>query len=751
MGPLRAGALALALLAAPAAPAAQVAPAAAQPGPDSVRVDVLQVRSDGRRFFPVEGTVTLPRGWRNVEFVYAVAGAPQGSFRYRTLLQGVDADWVERDDEGTAFYRDLPAGSHSFRVQAVGASWVREDAARIVVAPLPRETSWFWVMVGLLMTAGGLLLYVLRTARIVRRARALQAIVDERTRDLRDEQVRTEEALATAERERETARAALQTVEEQSRQLVRMDEIKNRFFANISHELRTPLTLVLSTLDDAGRGSLGALEPMAAERLRQASLNARRLLRLINELLDLAQLEAGGMELAPAPVDLAATAREVVRAFQPLAERQGVALSYAPSAESVPAHFDSAKLEHVLFNLLSNALKATPEHGKVLVALEAAPAGAGVHATLRVQDTGPGIAPDILPHVFDRYFRADTPGRLQGAGTGLGLALARELTELHGGTLRAESTVGFGSTFIIELDLAGAGADELQAPAGAPEEMLRFVADVAESEAALAARAAPPGDERAGTAPADAPARVLVVEDNAEVAELLAGYLSPHFRVEIADGAEAALAAADVRRPDLVLSDVAMDGMDGFELARRMRRRDELSDVPLVFLTARASEQSRLEGLGLGAEDYITKPFDGPELVARLANIVDSRRRLRARYGTQVFINNDPAPVKSADAVFLERAHAAVEERLADESMTVGDFARTLGVSEAQLKRRLRALAGESPVEFIRSRRLERAAALLAGRAGAVSEVAAAVGFGSPSYFARCFRERYGVAPSEYS
>jgi DNA-binding response OmpR family regulator/nitrogen-specific signal transduction histidine kinase len=544
--------------------------------------------------------------------------------------------------------------------------------------------------------------------------------------------------------QRERARQALATVEEQATHLLQLDHLKSRFFADISHEFRTPLTLVIDPLENALQGDYGTLDDAFQQRLRVALRNARLVLRLINQVLDLARLEAASMELHAAEHDLVPLVRGIVQVFQSEAERLQVMLLFTPSQPSLPLYVDREKLEKIMFNLISNALKATPAGGKILVSVRQS--GEADHpegfAEIGVRDTGLGIPEESLPHIFNRFYRVDTPSTRHQTGTGIGLSLARELVELHRGRIEVESVPGFGSVFSVALPM-GTGhlsahqfderkAPELPArPADYPKE---------DPEASPAPEAAPP----------DTPL-VLVVEDNADVREMIRGHLSPSYRVaEAGDGLEA-LEKARVIRPALIISDVIMPGMEGIAFCRLLKQDRSLQDIPVILLTARASKESRMEGLEVGADDYITKPFDKRELLTRVENLIRSRRALRKQFSQELVLQPRGIVVPSEDAVLLERIGLAIEQHLEDPHFTVGALAAAVGMSVPGLKRKMRAIVNEPPVEYIRNFRLERAAQLLKQRTGNVGEVAFAVGFQNLSYFSKCFRDRFGSTPSQYA
>ena len=525
--------------------------------------------------------------------------------------------------------------------------------------------------------------------------------------------------------------------------LQELDEVKTRFFTNISHELRTPLTLILSPLEQM------LTEPAPRPEVAPMHRNARRLLHLITQLLDIARLEAGSMTLVAAPTNLARAVRSTVEAFGPLAQAREVALEMS-EVEAPPAgaslYADADKLEQILYNLLSNALKFTPPGGRVGVGVSYA----NGHATVTMRDTGIGIAPEELPRVFERFHQADAGRARQRGGSGVGLALVRELAALHGGTATARSTVGEGSTFAVSLALGTAHlaghniGPALEASDEAPARWLDAMTDELVPEAAET-------PEAEGQAEADPRPLVLIVDDNADLRDYLRQCLQAEYRLLLAADGEQGLARAQAALPDLLVSDLMMPGLDGLELCRRLKTDERTSHIPVVVLTALTNEASRLRGFEHGADDYLTKPFRPAELLARVRNLIASRQQLRQRFGREVTLQPRDISITSADEQFLTRALATVEAHLGDADFSAEAFAAAMGLSRMHLHRKLKALTDQSAAEFVRTLRLRRAAKLLAGHAGSVADVAYATGFGNLSHFARCFREEFGQSPSAYA
>jgi len=538
----------------------------------------------------------------------------------------------------------------------------------------------------------------------------------------------------------EELRASKAEVEAQAERLEELDRLKTRLFANLSHEFRTPLTILLGPIEDALADETPVPEPLGGQ-LPAMQQSARRLLDLINQLLDLARLEAGALDLQREQTDLVALARDVAATFTGPAERQGIGLLFDASARSLSADLDPKQIETVLANLLANALAFTQRGGKIRVSVEAA----GDEAVVAVEDTGIGIAPDALPHVFDRFRQADGSATRTHGGTGIGLSLAKEVTELHDGTISVESAIGFGTRFTVRLPLDETISIE---PATPHLERLAEPAAIVSGDG----EASSDGEAASSDAPADDDRPlVLVVEDHAGLRAFIRSHLAARYRVLEAENGAVGLDAARQQRPDLVLSDVMMPELDGVALTRALRSDPALSDVPIVLLSAWADEQSTLAGLEAGADDYLTKPFSPDELRARLDNFVATRQRLRERYSDEVVVGPSSVVVPSAEAAFLERVRDVAEAGLGDPSFGVDALAEEVGLSRRQLGRRLRDALDTSPGVFLRQMRLARAAQLLEQDAGTIAEIAYAVGYRDADHFAKQFRKSYGAPPSEYA
>lgn len=526
------------------------------------------------------------------------------------------------------------------------------------------------------------------------------------------------------------AALALQLEHAEAEKLRELDRLRSIFFANISHEFRTPLTLIVSPLEQLLRGGLqDSLQKYYGIMLR----NARRLLELVNQLLDLSKLEAGKMQLQVSQSDLGQFVRAIAYAFESLAVRKQIHFEVQTPEAPVSGWFDRDKVEKILNNLISNAFKFTPEEGTVRVELHLQQD----QAVLQVRDSGIGIPEEQLPHLFERFYKSTSGSDLQ-AGSGIGLALTRELVELHRGHIMVESRQGDGTQFTVVLPLdktAYAGAEFLpEAPATAAAETY----------------AAPMPREPEPVLPAAKGGKdtVLVVEDNDDVRQYIREQLVEHFHVvEAANGAEG-LRRAQTDMPNLVITDLMMPDMDGLALTQNLKTDLRTSHIPVIMLTAKASQEEKIEGLQTGADVYLTKPFDARELQVQATGLIRQRRLLRERYAQAGLLPSEVA-VNAVDETFLAQIRQAIEENMDDETFGVVELSQKVALSRSQLHRKLKALTGHGPNEIVRHMRLERAKELLEKRAGNASEVAFQVGFNSLAYFSKCFSDYFGYSPSE--
>jgi DNA-binding response OmpR family regulator len=540
----------------------------------------------------------------------------------------------------------------------------------------------------------------------------------------------------------------------QYEKLKELDHLKSRFFADISHEFRTPLTLILGPLENL---ISGALKGNANRQYLMMKRNAQRLLRLINQLLDLSKLEAGKMTLEARYENIIPLIKGIFNSFESLGKRKGISLHFETEAATALLYFDRDKMEQIITNLLSNAFKFTPEGGTVSIKIKnVSTEQAGAFLQIEVADTGTGIPAAKLPHVFDRFYQGGDSYRKDEQGSGIGLALTKELVELHHGWINVNSTVGQGSQFIILLPF---GKNHLQAEEiieeradrPLPTEETRFVSDpdtIGTINEPFSESRAPQSVSADHEEVADENI-ILLVEDNADMRAFLYNQLTGTYRVlEAADGQEG-MEKAIQYIPDLIISDVMMPGIDGLQLCDTLKNDERTSHIPIILLTARTDIASRLAGLERGADAYLAKPFNREELLIRSRKLLELRKRLRERYATlQPPALAEDKGLQMEDA-FLQKVLEIVTQHLSDIDFDMDRLSRSLGMSRSQIFRKIKALTGKSPSLFIRAIRLNQAKELLQTTDMNVSEVAYEVGFSTPAYFSDTFLETFGIRPSE--
>ena len=525
-------------------------------------------------------------------------------------------------------------------------------------------------------------------------------------------------------------------LEEKNREIEAATQAKLMFFTNVSHELRTPLTLIETPVEQLLAEN--QLSKVQRGLLEVAHRNVRTLLKLINQILDFRKVEGGKMTLQLAETDLAALIGNVVSEFVAAAEHKRIRLS-CRLPEYVTAKIDAGKVERVVSNILSNAVKFTPVGGEINVELVVdTPQGT---ATLSVTNTGKGIAEGDLPHIFERFYQ---PQHSEG-GTGIGLALAKAFVDMHGGHIDVSSKAEGPTVFTVHLPLNVQAETATSAAEQSP---------IAQSQAFILP-ASP------ATTKADAPQlqtifeenndpnqpTILFTDDNDDVCQMARTLLETHYRVLTAPNGVVALQMAELNIPDLVVSDVMMPQMDGLELCSRLKQSTATSHIPVILLTARTLDEQRIEGYEHGADAYITKPFSAPLLLARIHNLLQSRKQLKQVFGGADELAKEE--ISTPDKEFVSKIRNEIHRNISNNDFGVEQLGAAVDLSRVQLYRKVKALTGLSPVELIRATRVNRARKLIEGGATSVSEVAYQVGFTSPSYFTKCFKDQFGVSPME--
>jgi len=635
--------------------------------------------------------------------------------QYAYKLEGFDKDWNYTGSVNTARYTNLDPGNYVFRVKASNNDgvWGREEnTITIFVKPPWWRTVYAYILY--VLAAGGLLLYS--------RYRGLS-------------RVRKKFQL-------ERERAEVRRIQE-------LDRMKLKFLTNLSHEFRTPISLIMGPVNDL---LAEAGDAKAKDKLMMIRRNARRLLNLVNQLLDFRKMEQQELSLLPAPGELVSFVKDVVYSFIDLSGRKGIRLDFTSSIASLPVLFDHDKVERILFNVLSNAFKFTPEGGTITVSLQGpapapdAPVVPGSETqwvVLRVADTGVGIPAAKLQSIFDRFVQHVSGNGVLNQGTGIGLSITREFVRLHGGAIDVESEPGRGSVFTIRLPLQPVSRereeDTVQPLAGDWEDITRQTDE---------AEAAPePVEDMAGH-----PERpvVLLVEDNEDFRWYLKDNLRQHYSIiEASDGREGwqkALAG----HPQLIVSDISMPHMDGILLSKKLKADKRTAHIPLILLTALTGDAQQLQGLETGANDYITKPFSFQVLHSKIRNLLELRRSLKSTYTRQLRVLQPETDIQTEDDRLLLAILHCLEAHIANPQLSVEFLSKQMGMSRSSLYSKVLELTGETPVEYIRSFKLEKAAVLLEKSGLTIAEVAYQTGFSTPNYFARAFKAKFDLLPSEY-
>lgn len=545
-------------------------------------------------------------------------------------------------------------------------------------------------------------------------------------------------------------------LEGQAQKLKEMDKIKSRFFANISHEFRTPLTLILGLIN---KQIIKPNSPADAGDSDTIKRNSLRLLQLINQLLDLSKIESSEMKIEASKNDIVRFTENLTSQFESLAFVNKISISFnehdiemLPSHQPIELFFDKEKLQKILTNLLSNAIKFTPQNGKIAVEVKKENYNEEEEwgmVSIKVSNTGEGIPKDKLAFVFDRFFQVDSASNRQYEGTGIGLALVKELVQLHHGKVSVESNLGV-TSFTVKLPLDDGYLDA--------DEKITSTPDDFESEEKMEtmlhkiqSHSMEENDSvTSSVTEAVDKLEILIVEDNHDLRSFIGNILKNEYKIiEAMDGIDG-VEKAEATIPDLIISDVMMPGIDGFELCRNLKANEKTNHIPLILLTAKAAREHKLEGLQTGADDYLVKPFDEAELMIRIKNLISIRQKLQRKYQGESWQKPKVVTVISVHQKFIEALKNVIEKNIDNELFGVEDLGKEMAMSRSQIHRKLKALTDLSATTFIRNYRLHRAADLLKQGAGNITEIGYQVGFSSQTYFSSSFHELFGCSPTEY-
>jgi signal transduction histidine kinase/ligand-binding sensor domain-containing protein/DNA-binding response OmpR family regulator len=622
--------------------------------------------------------------------------------KYSYMLEGFDKTWNNAGNQHSVVYTNLNPGKYILKVKAHNSGIEGADpeiSLNIRVTPPFYGTVFFKILMVIIVFA---IVYFLLQI-LMYRNKIKQEVVLERIK---------------------------------ARQIHELDLIKMKFFTNISHEIRTPLTLILGPTDRLLNETLSENETKSL--LSLIHRNAGQLLKLVNQLLDFRKVESGNLKLDLKKGDIVSFVKSIISSFDQMAVNKGVSLKINTVQNEIFSFFDSDKLEKIVNNLLSNAIKYTNRGGTVAVSIslildsidDSRDSADTRFIEIVVKDTGIGINENNLRKIFNRFFQVnEMPDQ---TGSGLGLTFTRELVKLHKGKINVESVPQKGSRFVVLLPLLLDDSNEIIGSISNSENKPCESFDKDEIDDSASEKL------------------LLVIDDNQDVRYYIRSHFEPEFKViEAADGKEG-LNTSFKFIPDIIIADIMMPGIDGIDLCRKIKKDERTSHIPVILLTALTDRESVQQGLGAGADDYITKPFDMSLLHIKVDNLLMLRRSLQMKYSGEVILQPKNVSIVSPDEKFLRKAVETVEKFMDDADLDTDKFAQILGVSRMQLYRKIGALTDMTVKDFIREIRLKRAAQLLVQNKINVSEVAYAVGFKDLSHFRRCFRQQYGMTATEY-
>ncbi|MBT8183844.1 MAG: response regulator [Eudoraea sp.] len=663
-----------------------------------------------REGYDNDKVLSLPYQKNSFRFYYSSTSFyDENKNQFQYILEGFDENWSDWSKETQKDYTNIPEGAYDFRVRAknILGQISEEDSYGFAILP-PWYRRW-WIYIGYVILAG-LALWGYgrwRSTRLRKKNLALEALVADRTEKIRKKN---------------------KMLSYQTEKLKELDTMKTRLFANISHEFRTPLTLIkgpVEKLESEGKTQI------SMPNIKMIRRNANRLLNLVNQLLDLSKLDSGKLKLNKAEGDLFKCLRAAASTFSSHAAARNMDYQLQVPSELLWASFDRDKLEKIVYNLLSNAFKFTEDEGRVILEAE----HKSGQLNIIVSDTGTGIPIEKLPRIFDRFFQVDDSFTREKAGSGIGLALTKELVELMGGTIFVESKPGKGTQFKVVLPL-----EKIETGKRPPDEI--EIAPVIRSSVETNGGVAPSNKQEGP--------QILIIEDNNDMRFFIGEQLESQYAVSEAVNGKEGLDKAHKMVPDLIITDLMMPQMDGITLCKELKSQRATSHIPVIMLTAKAGMDNKLEGLETGADDYLTKPFNARELQLRVKNLIEQRAKLRELYSRNISLDPKQVAVTSVDEEFLEEVLAIMEEKYMEASFGPIQLQKRLAMSKTQLHRKLKALTDTPPSELLRNFRLKRAAQLLTQRKDNISQVAYDVGFNSLSYFTKCFKDLYGITPTQY-
>nr|WP_319512263.1 hybrid sensor histidine kinase/response regulator transcription factor [uncultured Draconibacterium sp.] len=630
--------------------------------------------------------------------------------QFRYILHGYDKDW-RISNQRSANYTNLSSGKYTFEVYAANNDgvWSAESAKlQIKIKPKPLLSFGAFFVYTLLLIVLGYFSRRIILARI---------------------HLRRELLIEKVKRDKEE----------------KFNKERLRFYTNISHELRTPLTLIMGPTKELISGD----KPNSTNsKLHQLILNnSQRLLSLVNQLLDYRKSLHQGMKLKVTQTNLVEVIESNIAAFAYMADEKHIKVDFKSSEGKLKGWYDLEKLDIILFNILSNAFKYTPEYGFVSLELNILEANKNLqiqHVEIKISNTGKGIPKHLQEKVFERFYQVEENKSETNinTGTGIGLALVKNMVELHHGIINAKSEPGKSTTFSVFLPINKEDYQE--------EEIFDFSRDADRRTKELIKPVDARNEDSVYEKKDAERKKILIVEDNLELRDYLAGFLSMEYKIYTASDGQEGLERCKEKNPDLVISDVMMDNMDGLQFCKALKSDSEISHIPVILMTALASVENKLEGYKTGADDYITKPFEPELLRIRVKAILENRSKIKADFGQNEKVSSKELTISKIDEQFMNKVIDLINENLDNANFDIDSFSKSLNVSSSQLYRKIKGIAGVSPNEFIRTYRLREAAKMINETTLTMSEIAYKVGFNDSRYFSKCFKKQFGVVPTKY-
>lgn len=621
--------------------------------------------------------------------------------KYAYKLENFNDNWIYIDNSRTATFTHLPSGNYILKVKGSNNDGLwNEEGIAIPFKVLPHWAATWWA-VAIYILLFLLLFYMIRKYEMKR--------------------INMKNELEIEQKEYNTLKV--------------LDQLKSRFFANISHEFRTPLTLISGYSENLKEALPTNHIKKQIEGIDQ---NAKTLLKLINELLDISKLEAGKMTLKLSQQNMVLFLKNLFFSIESFSEKRHISLNFVSDETDIQVVFDEEKMEKIMMNIISNALKFTPENGEITLTIQRKNRD---FLSICICDNGVGIEKDSIPNIFDRFYQADNSDTRLFEGTGIGLALVKELVELHDGTVKAfrnEELIGQnGTTFSIAL------------PIGAISEIsYEPVIDIKKVNPSAINI---PQNKKLQIPEINFDKKIIVlVEDNLAIRTFVKNLLQPTYKVFEASNGEEGFEQAKKVIPDVIITDVMMSKLDGISMVKLLRRDEKTSHIPIVILTGKAAQEDRLEGLETGIEAYLTKPFSVKELQLILNNLIQQREQLLKKYQNKFVVTSDEIPLASVDQQFLEKAIQHIKDNIENTSFSVEQLADKMCLSPSQLHRKLQALIDQAPGQLIRNIRLQRAADLIKKNASTLTDICFQTGFNDQTYFSRAFKNQFGCSPSAY-